>query len=103
MRKKPKPDIDTVCQAALCKWGIYAQIYLLFEEMAELQKAVVKHLRYACPDSKWSKDEIAEEIADVEIMLHQMKVSYDIKEQVETIREEKLNRLQKILQGGAQP
>ena len=54
------------------KWG-EKQIIMVFEEMAELQKELSKNLR-----GKDNINSIAEEIADVEIMIEQMKLLFDI-------------------------
>lgn len=61
-----------VLSQAIKRYGIVSQVNMMFEEMSELQKELCKHL--------WGKDnlsEIAEEIADVEIMLAQMKAIFD--------------------------
>ena len=61
---------------------------MVFEEMAELQKELSKHLR-----GKDNIDEIAEEIADVEIMLEQMKMLFDVEDRVGQYKSHKINRL----------
>ena len=76
---------------ALEKWGT-AQIIIAFEEMAELQKELSKYLR-----GRENTTEIAEEIADVEIMLEQMKILFDIYKKVEEFKKYKLERLAKRL------
>ncbi len=75
---------------AIEKWGAEEQICMVFEEMAELQKELCKKLR-----GKENTIEIAEEIADVEIMLEQMKLLFDIEEGVEKYKKFKLERLEK--------
>ena len=77
---------------ALDKWGAKAQICMLFEEMAELQKELCKNFR-----GKENRAEIAEEIADVEIMLNQMKILFDIEEDAERYKQFKLKRLEERL------
>ena len=57
-----------VLQRALDTYGSTLQIVVMMEEMSELQKELCKYLR-----GKYSPANIAEEIADVEIMLEQMK------------------------------
>ena len=57
-------------------YGLQAQKGILIEEMAELMQAVNKHDR--CP---FNLDAIIEEIADVEIMLEQIKYLYGISQQ----------------------
>lgn len=73
--------------------GAEAQICMVFEEMAELQKELCKSLR-----RKENKSEIAEEIADVEIMLEQMKILFDIEEGVKKHKEFKTSRLKDRLE-----
>lgn len=81
-------DEREVYKGALDKWGAEPQITMVFEEMAELQKELCKDLR-----GKKVTGNIAEEIADVEIMLNQMKILYDIEDLVEFNKENKLRRL----------
>lgn len=56
-----------IYQTALEKWGADAQALMVFEEMAELQKELCKNAR-----GKDNHGSIAEEIADVQVMLEQM-------------------------------
>lgn len=81
-------DEREICIKALTKWGEGAQIAMVFEEMAELQKELCKHLK-----GKKVTGHIAEEIADVEIMLDQMKLLFDIEKLVESNKRYKLARL----------
>lgn len=82
-------DERELYKQALDKWGAEAQICMVFEEMAELQKELCKALR-----GKENRIEIAEEIADVEIMLEQMKLLFGIEEGVERHKTLKLQRLE---------
>lgn len=77
-----------VFKAALDKWGADAQTMMVFEEMAELQKELCKHARGADNHAR-----IAEEIADVQIMLEQMMILHDCKELVCDFRNGKIYRL----------
>ena len=77
-----------IYRQALNKWKD-KQIVMVFEEMAELQKELCKSLR-----GKENRVEIAEEIADVEIMLGQMKLYYGIEEGVKRHKELKLKKLE---------
>ena len=61
--------------------------------MSELQKEICKLWR-----GKDNRDAIAEEVADVEIMLDQLKLMLDIPYQVEQHRQNKLQRLQERLE-----
>lgn len=87
-------DKNKVYKQALGKWGKIPQVIMLFEEMAELQKELSKNLR-----GKENRVEIAEEIADVEIMLGQMKLLFNIEEGVERHKQLKLQRLEERLKG----
>ena len=78
--------------SALTKWGAGMQTVMVFEEMAELQKELCKSLR-----GKDNRGYIAEEIADVRIMLDQMVILHDCAEDVDTWRKVKLGRLEKRL------
>lgn len=78
-----------ILENALTTFGAEAQILMVMEEMAELQKELCKNLR-----GKANVANIAEEIADVQIMLDQMTLLYDCEHAVEANREYKLMRLE---------
>ncbi len=82
------PNEDAVLRKALATYGTPAQISMVFEEMAELQKELCKSLR-----GKDNQAEIAEEIADVEIMLAQMKYLFDCEALVQDYHRQKIERL----------
>lgn len=75
-------------QQAIDKWGEDAQMKMVLEEMSELQKEICKLWR-----GKDNRDAIAEEVADVEIMLDQLKLMLRINEEVQTQRRKKISRL----------
>lgn len=75
-------------EKALAHYGPEAQIKMLYEEMAELQIAVCKNGR-----GTDNLDNIAEEIADVGIMLDQMRLLFNVEERSRAIRLEKVARL----------
>ena len=58
-----------IFRSAIDTYGSVMQITVAFEEMSELQKELCKYLR-----GRGSQENIAEEIADVEIMMEQMKM-----------------------------
>lgn len=60
--------------AALSRYGAQAQIMMVFEEMAELQDVLCKFLRGRVDGDTLAN--IAEEIADVGIMLDQMAIEF---------------------------
>ena len=79
-----------VYEIALKKWGEPLQIIMGIEEMAELTKELVKHLR-----GKGDYNHIKEEMADVEIMLTQLEIIFgDIRFE----KDRKLIRLAKMLE-----
>lgn len=77
-----------ICSFALAIWGAEAQTLMVFEEMSELQKELCKHAR-----GRDNREEIAEEIADVRIMLQQMCILHDCEDLADEIMLEKLARL----------
>lgn len=85
---KPKEKPIDVYDEALEKWGALAQTAKACEELAELQKELLKAF---CMET--DNDHIAEEIADVEIVLEQMKRVYTNGYDVFRWKGEKLNRL----------
>ena len=70
-------------------YGTRAQQDIAIEELAELQKAILKHRRYS---NKETEQEIIDEIADVEIMLEQLKIIYSCHSDVERRIEYKIDR-----------
>ena len=70
-------------------YGVRSQEDVAIEEMAELQKAIIKIRRY---NDENTRKEIIEEIADVEIMLSQLKIIYSCKEEVERLIDYKIER-----------
>ncbi len=84
-----------VLQRALDTYGSRAQVVMVFEEMSELQKELCKYLR-----GRGSFEHIAEEIADVEIMLEQMKMLFFCANDVRDVRRCKVERLKERLDNG---
>lgn len=82
-----------ICQAAMKKFGPQAQTVMVFEEMSELQKELCKSLR-----GEDRHKEIAEEIADVLVVLEQMIILHDCEQAVIEIKEEKLERLRRRIE-----
>ena len=81
-----------VLQRALDTYGSALQIVVMMEEMSELQKELCKYLR-----GKYSPANIAEEIADVEIMIEQMKMLFCCADDVRDVRRRKVERLKERL------
>ena len=73
---------------ALDKYGAQMQETICIEELSELQKALCKNIR-----GKGSMEDISEEIADVQIMLAQMILLFNLESEVKKWRNTKLERL----------
>ena len=85
-------DDDAVFRLALAIYGPGLQTLVAIEEMSELQKELVKHERGAD-----NVPHIAEEIADVQIMLDQMTLLFDCADAVQNLHSAKVARLAKRL------
>jgi len=87
---------EELYRKAVEKWGRDNQMLIAIEEASELQKAVIKFMRYRTliylPD-------IAEEMADMEIMLEQLKLMLNNGDEVGAKKEEKLKRLEHLISG----
>lgn len=92
-------DGESIMRQAIETYGVQAQCDVAIEEMAELTKAIVKIRRVADDYGKTQAalENLLEEIADVDIMIEQMKIMRGPK-QVEGYREKKLERLAKRLE-----
>lgn len=85
----------TFC-AALRRYGAQAQITMAFEEMAELQDVLCKFLRGRVDGDTLAN--IAEEIADVGIMLDQMAIEFEVEDAVAEQRAYKVRRLRERIE-----
>ena len=87
---------------ALGKWGKDAQLTMILEEMSELSFWICKMLREKPPLYSRREDEIlggiTEEMADVEVMLGQLKYIFKNEKQVEAIRNIKKNGMIKRIE-----
>ena len=81
-----------IYQAAITEWGNDAQIDVAIEEMAELTTALLHHKR-------GREANVAEEIADVRIMIAQLEIIFKNGDDVERIKKEKIDRLARRLFG----
>ena len=95
MNKINYEDRKTVYQAALRKWGADLQTMMAVEEMSELTKEICKIKR-----GKMDLDALADEIADVTIMLEQLREIYGLNDAVCDHMDAKILRLQSRV-GGA--
>lgn len=74
----------------ISKFGCDNQIIVGIEELAELQKELTKQLR-----GNGHINHIVSEIADVEIMLEQLKIIFNCKKEVENTKYYKIYRTKK--------
>jgi len=81
---------------AISQWGYQAQIDMALEELLELAHAIMKFSRRA---NDFTTTKIEEEIADVEIMMAQLKLIFN-KNRINKIKAKKKRRLQKRLEEG---
>ena len=81
-----------VLEAALSAYGSEIQRVVAIEELSELQKELCKSLR-----GQTDRRHIAEEIADVQIMLEQMMIHYELHYDVVAWRWKKVDRLRNRL------
>ena len=77
---------------ALSFYGRELQQVIAIEELSELQKELCKSLRAGA-----DRPHIAEEIADVQIVLEQMMMLYECREDVAIWRQKKVARLRERL------
>ena len=85
-----------VMQTALDKWGLAAQVGQTVEECAELIVALQKHInRTSSPETV---ENILDEIADVEMMLAQLRLAFGLDDEKLRKRiEHKFERLREYL------
>jgi len=82
-------------QRALDKWGLNSQVGMAIEECAEL---IVVLQKYINREKQPSLEEIIDEIADVEMMLAQMRLVFDVSDGVIKKRiEQKFKKLDEYL------
>ena len=81
-----------ILKQAIDKFGAEHQIIIAIEELSELQKELTKELRYSQKSLT-----IAEEMADVEIILQELKMIFGNEKEVEGFRIAKVKRLEKLI------
>lgn len=82
------PNSAEIYEGARRKWGSRAQIIKLLEELGELAHVAAKSLNENVP-----MNYLADEVADVEIMVEQAKTIMGVGERVKILKEEKLRQL----------
>ena len=91
LRKINNMTPEELYQQAFSLWGSKAQIEIAIEEMAELIQVLV---RFGRSRADASEDNVREEIADVEIMIEQLKLLFGAST-INGIKISKLHRLRK--------
>lgn len=84
-----KTNEEKIYDEAIEFFGVTSQKIMVIEEMSELTKELCKELR-----NRGDIEHIADELADVEITLAQIKKIYNIHQMVEEHKEYKLQRLE---------
>lgn len=85
---------EEILKAAIDKFGIRNQQDMVIEECAELIQAINKHRRNANGEGLSA---LCGEIADVEIMLSQLRIMLNADVVIDGIKESKLKRLEETL------
>lgn len=108
MNEFPAELIGSVCAEAIEHYGDDIQTQIAIEELSELIQAIIKMKRIEKQmendDDFWEDNNnvnvaeartsnLHEEIADVEIMLEQLKIIYDCHKEVEDFKDKKILRL----------
>ena len=82
-----------IYRAAVKAFGVVDQKLKAIEELAELQRALARDVTLDAPEE--AERNVEEEIADVEIMLNQLRLIYDPSE-IDDWRDSKLERLARM-------
>lgn len=93
-------NVKKLYETVLMKNGDHFQREIAIEECSELIKALCKYDRYFADedvDKRILRLNIIEEMADVEIMLEQLKLMFDYNCDFESTKKTKLERLAKRL------
>ena len=91
----PSTDRTEILERAVKTYGKMPQVDMVIEEMSELTKALLKDRR--AHGNEATRAGIVEETADVIIMLHQLGIIYGDAGEVQTVIEEKVERMEKRL------
>lgn len=91
-----------ILRDAIHKFGVDHQLDMAIEEMSELTKEICKIKRNEEGSECGSLDALSEEMADVIIMLEQLKIIFSNRLKVEQWVEKKMNRLVNLVKGGAE-
>lgn len=102
--KEDSKDEKDVLQKAIDTYGEEAQQDMAIEEALELALAILKHRRAKRENSTEEyiarrKNNIIEESADVKVMIKQLEMMFDCKEEVQEQMKFKVDRLKKRMEG----
>ena len=92
MNKIAYEERKEIYEKALRTWGTQAQIMMAIEEMSELTKELCKHFR-----GRPNGEEIVDELADVTIMVEQLRLIFGVNDAVCDQMDVKMLRLKKRL------
>jgi NTP pyrophosphatase (non-canonical NTP hydrolase) len=96
MKKITQEEANQIYIEAINKFGIIIQLEIVVEELAELIQAIQKYKRY--PNDPQVLQNIAEELADVELTTSQLKLMKIVsRESVDKFKQIKLNKLKNKL------
>lgn len=96
-RDASRTEERQLCEAALVTWGEESQLDMAIEECAELIAAIQQQRR-----GRVARQEVAAEVADVEIMCQQLRVVLG-DDAVDNAKHLKFERLRSYLRGGQEP
>lgn len=90
-RLKREIKLDEVCAAAVETYGFEDQMLQAIEELSELQRAITRVIKAPA-----DRDNLHEEVADVEIMLMQLRHIFD-EDEIDEWKDSKLERLARMV------
>ena len=96
---------SVICRKAVETFGVDIQQIVAMEELGELIQAISKIARWECSQSEDLEtlfkyiDNLSEEIADVEIILEQLKQCHGCHIQVNDHKRKKLDKLKSMVEG----
>ena len=89
-----KGFINALLEEAIQRYGEKAQVIKVIEELSELTAELCKDINTDLNTTREREQRITDEIADVSIMLEQLKIIYNIDLQVKKRIEYKIDRLE---------
>jgi len=106
LRQQPGQEKPSIYERAIMTWGENLQLELIVEECAELIRAIQKYKRKLATGGLYleAREDMAEEVADVSLMIEQMKLmrlndaAHPFKDDINRWMEYKLARLEERLE-----